>query len=243
MIPCVRPPFRHLPFRGHALVALVLLFLAGTVVAGCSKREVTAPVAVNPTPPLDTPEHVLLALQWALENLDFATLRTLFTADYVFVFASQDSAGNAFRDTPWGWEDEIACSLHLLIGGSQTEPPVDRITLDFTNNLVVFPSTLPGHDPKWHKTIRAEVNLRFVRGESTLEVRGPSLFYFVRGDSAAIPQALIDEGVHPDSTRWWIDRWEDDTLSSAVSRFAIVPPADPNPTQATSWGRIKVLYR
>jgi hypothetical protein len=58
---------------------------------------------------------------------------------------------------------------------------------------------------------------------------------------------LIAEGHVPDSTRWWIDRWEDETVSNgAVPPGAVTrQPArsEANPLSTTSWGSIKVLYR
>jgi hypothetical protein len=229
-------PWRFWIARALALAAL------STGLPGCGKETATAPAPPQP-PVAGSPKNALLALQWAAEHRDFAVMRTLFADDFVFVFAAQDSAGNAYRDTPWTREDELAFWLHLFEGGS-TEPPADRITLDYTNTLTTFPSSRPGHHPTWHKEVRAEVNLRIQRGESSLEVRGPSMFFFVRGDSAAIPQELIDEGYLPDSTRWWIERWEDETISSAATFVLRGPaPATPNPTRAFTWGTIKVLYR
>ena len=226
------------------MAALALLLLAAAAaVPGCTKRT-TAPAVPPPQGPApDSPKSTLLALKWALEHLDFATARSLFTDDFVFVFAETDSAGNTFRETPWGRDDEMASHLHMFVGGSATEPPVDRITLEFTNTLIAFPSIVPGDHPDLHKTIRAEVHLRIVRGESVLEVRGPGLFYFVRGDSAAIPQDLIDEGFGPDSTRWWIERWEDETVSSGAATAARVPRAATMPAQSSTWGAVKAMYR
>lgn len=220
-----------------------MLLLAGAVaLTGCTKRT-TAPFVPGPAPPaLDSPKDVLLALQWAMENRSLGTARTLFTDDYLFVFAGTDSAGNAFRDRPWTREDELLYMEHLFVGGG-TEPPADRIRLQFTNTLNAFGSTLPGRDPHWHKTIRAEVFLRITRGESTLEVRGPSLFHFVRGDSAMIPEVLIDEGFGPDSTRWWIERWEDETVSPGAVPASRAPRAATMPPYTLTWGGIKAMYR
>ena len=59
----------------------------------------------------------------------------------------------------------------------------------------------------------------------------------VRGDSAAIPAEL---GFGPDSTRWYIERWEDETLSSGSRTL---PVAAPQPARNTTWGMILTLYR
>lgn len=224
--------------------ALVLALMAAVVPMGCTKKTTAPAVIAPPTPDLDSPKNTVLALKWVMENRNLEVARTLFTDDYVFLFADVDSAGNGFRDTPWTREDELLYLEHLFVGGSSTEPPADRITLEMTNVLFEFNSTRPGHNPRWHRTIRADAYLRITRGESTLEVRGPSLFYLVRGDSAAIPQELIDEGFGPDSTRWWIERWEDETVSSgAAALSARAPRASPQPTNHATWGAIKAMYR
>lgn len=218
------------------LTGLAAILIAGALGA-CSGRAPNAPEPAAGQP-LDSPVHVLEALKYAYEHRDIELYRHLFTDDFVFLFAQTDSAGNAFRDRPWTRDDEIVFATHLFVGGG-TEPPADTITLHFTNPLVDFPSTLHGANPAWHREIRAEVNLRVVRGETAIEVRGPGLFYFVRGDSAAIPADLYAEGARPDSTRWWIDRWEDETTSSAAPAAIL----NPNPLHTASWGNIKSMYR
>jgi hypothetical protein len=211
--------------------------------SGCSSPPPAAPAITEPLPVLNSPASVLRALQWGYERRDFDFMSTLFTADFVFVFSQLDSAGNAFRDRPWTREDELIYMLNLFIGGG-SEPPADRITLDLPATLNTFPSSRPGHHPNWHKEIRAEVNLRVIRGESAYEIRGPGLFFFVRGDSAAIPEDLVDRGFVPDSTRWWIERWEDETVATGARPAARGPaPASPNPASSHSWGRLKVHFR
>ena len=89
-----------------------------------------------------------------------------------------------------------------------------------------------------HRTIRTSVMLTVDAADSlgTLfrEIRGFAKFYMVRGDSAAIPDDQIRQGVGPDSTRWWIQLWEDETLP-AGSRA--------NPALNTTWGAIKARFR
>jgi hypothetical protein len=235
--------------------------IAVATLAGCfnpfhplisSRRGVSEP----PPVPLDA-RSTLLLFKWCWENRAIEEYREIFTDDYIFVFSAQDSAGNAFRDVPWTREDEMASSTNLFTGGSATEPPADRITLDFTSPLITFPSSFPGHHPVWHKEIRAEVNLRVQRGQSTLEVRGPGLFFFVRGDSAAIPQELVQRGFGPDSTRWYIQRWEDETVATAAGAFSVreithaaaaggtsVQTSEPRPLppSLSSWGAIRAYF-
>jgi hypothetical protein len=243
-------PSRH----AHALFAAALLAL---LAAGCfnpfdplisANRGTSEP----PPVPID-PRSTLRLFAWCWENRAIEEYREIFTDDYVFVFSQLDSAGNAFRDRPWTREDEMISSTNLFVGGG-TEPPADRITLDFPATLNVFASSRPGHHPTWHKEIRAEVNLRVLRGESALEVRGPGLFFFVRGDSAAIPLEL---GFPPDSGRWYIERWEDETNATAAGAFSArrvttVTRADgttaeisvpaPLPPGLHTWGAIRKYF-
>ena len=44
-------------------------------------------------------------------------------------------------------------------------------------------------------------------------------------DSAAIPAELVSRGFKPDSLRWWIDRWEDETIGSGGMPAAAARPA------------------
>jgi hypothetical protein len=97
--------------------------------------------------------------------------------------------------------------------GSAERPPAEQITLLFDKSLVPFADSRPGKDPKWHKQIRTSVDLKVrIDSGNTVEVTGNALFFITRGDSAAIPKELISRGFKPDSLRWWIDRWEDETL-------------------------------
>jgi hypothetical protein len=234
----VRPALCRLPvlFAGIALCLGVI---------GCESKP-NSPTGNLLRPPeaevaLDTPVAVLHALQYGYEHPDNALLKRLFTDDFVFVFSQLDSAGNSFRDVPWNRIDELLYLDHLLEGGGP-HPAADRITIDFTNTLVSFPSSRPGHDPGWHREVHAEVNVRAQMAESVFEIRGFSSFYFVRGDSAAIPADLAQQGLRPDSTRWWIDRWEDHTISASPA-LRVMSPSDIEPSQTRSWGTLRTLYR
>jgi hypothetical protein len=235
----------------HLLVVLGLLLVCG-LATGCfnpfrplvsSQRGVSEPA---PTP--NTPRNIVLLFRWCWENRAIDEYREVFTDDYSFQFAQLDTAGNAFRDRPWTREDEMISATNLFVGGSAAEAPADRITLDFTNTLREFPDSRPGKDPKWHKEFRVEVNLRVTRGESTLEVRGPGLFFVVRGDSAAIPEELVARGFQPDSNRWYIERWVDETVADEAGPFSARRSRSEDsaqaqaPTVSLHWGELKAGY-
>jgi hypothetical protein len=54
------------------------------------------------------------------------------------------------------------------------------------------------------------VTLTIRTDEQDFQVLGSARFFLVRGDSVAIPPEL-NTRFGQDSTRWWIERWEDET--------------------------------
>ena len=100
-----------------------------------------------------------------------------------------------------------------------------RLSLD--PNLLPYPDTRPGHDPRVHKTIRTSFDLVVVDSTSShiFEATGQSLFFLTRGDSTATPADQVALGAHADSTRWWIDRWEDETIGTVGAGGAHANPA------------------
>jgi len=236
----VSPTTRRLSLT---VLSCALLFLAG---AGCSQRasRVVAPEPTAPAPEPNSPGNALQLLRYDWEHRAPGPYGLLFTEDYVFVFSERDSAGKPFLSKPWGREDELASAEHMFVTGTATDPPASSIWLDYPFPLITYPDDRDGKDARWHKQIRAQVLLRFNRGDSGFEVKGAELFYLVRGDSALIPPELRDQGFGPDSSRWWIERWVDESLqdqSPAPARLA--PPAAAQPTRAWSLGAIKALYR
>src|SRR5512143_2512281 len=167
---------------------------------------------VAPSP--NTPQNAVKLFEWCWVNRGVEEYKELFTADYVFQSAGVDSAGNPTRDVLTRRDDEVQTAENMFIGSAE-RPPAAKITLNFDRNLIPFPDTRPGMNPTWHKTIRTSVDLKVDIGDgSTLEVTGYALFFLTRGDSAAIPSDLKLKGFKPDSLRWWIDRWEPETLPS-----------------------------
>ena len=199
--------------RIPVLVALAAAFGA----SGCFNpfmpqivTERVTTVAPSPT----TPQNAIKLFEWCWKNRGVEEYKTLFTDDYVFQSAELDSAGNGGRDVLTRRNDEIETAQNMFIGSAE-RPPAAKITLNFDPNLVPFPDTRPGKDQKWHKTIRTSVDLKVDVDEgNTLEVTGHALFFLTRGDSALIPKELQSR-FKPDSLRWWIDRWEDETIGSA----------------------------
>lgn len=202
----------------------------------------------SPAPIPNSPSNCIKLFEWCYNNRAIDEYRELFTDDYVFRFAVGDSAGQN-RDRPVDREEELAIASNLFVG-SADRPPASRIVLDFDQNLIPFPDTRPGKNGKWHKTIRTKVDLKVEVGDgSTLEVQGFALFYLVRGDSAAIPTDL--PGATKDSTRWWIEGWDDETIppgglaqarATPASRLTGAAPGAAQGFFPTTWGRVKEYY-
>ena len=156
------------------------------------------------------------------------------------MFAPSDSSGNPYPNGAWALADELISAGHLFVVGP-VQPPASQIALSIADVLVATPDPRAGRDPKWHKIIRTPVDLQMTTdsgGSPAVSwVSGYALFYLVRGDSASIPPRLVALGWTPDSTRWWIQRWEDETAGASGS------PADVKPVQNLTWGAVKARYR
>jgi hypothetical protein len=245
------------PVRRH--LALLLLVALAAVVAGCfnpfDPRVSTERAASSPAPAPSTPQNTVKLFAWCWQHRDPARYAEVFTYDYRFIFALNDSAGNPFRDRPWLREDEMNMAQHMFTGGADVNPASD-VTIAIDNLLITTPDQRPGRDFKWHKTIRTHVDLKVTVTDangtpSVTPVSGYALFFLVRGDSAVIPPELIDQGFHRDSTRWWIERWEDQTVGTAgpgaarpatrLGARADAPPA-PYPWPPANIGQLKRFF-
>ncbi len=230
------------------LAALALLALAG-LAAGCfnpfDPLVSTQRAVSSPAPPPSSPTGAVQLFVWCWQHRDPNRYAEIFTDDYRFIFSPTDSAGNGFRDRPWLREDELLSAQHLFVGGAD-QPPASDIQIT-TDRMQAEPDPRPGHQNRWHWTITTYVNLKVtVTGPdgtpSVTPVQGNALFYLVRGDSAVIPPELVTRGFRPDSSRWWIDRWEDQTVgtSPASARRPGATPA--RVLMPISWGQLKALY-
>ena len=90
-------------------------------------------------------------------------------------------------------------------------------------------------------------------GNTEYRITGNARFFVVRGDSALIPQEL---SFRPDSNRWYIDQWRDETLQGVggtlLARSAarawgagsLRAPQDATVPSAfdMSWGKLNALY-
>ncbi len=209
-------------------VAVLGALLAGLALAGCfnpfSPRIAPILGASIPAPKPTSAPGVLRLFEWCYNHKAIAEYREIFTDDYRFYFSPLDSAGAEWRGTPFTREDELISATKLFVGGGANEPAASSINLKLDPNFFVYPDpdytffpepnrTVP-RDPlgRWHKNIRTTVTLRIgTEDGASIEITGHANFYMVRGDSALIPEELRLRGFGPDSTRWYIRRWDDET--------------------------------
>lgn len=199
------------PRRLHSLLGLALV---PVLLSGCfnpfSPEVLTKRVTVTAPQP-NSPEEAVQLFEWCWVNRGVEEYKELFTDDYVFQSALLDSAGNGGRDVITRRSDEIETAENMFIG-SADRPPAAKITLNFDGSLRPQSDPRPNHPDSLYKTIRTSVDLKVdVEDGNVLEVTGHALFFLVRGDVALIPQELKSR-IPPSRNRWWIERWEDETL-------------------------------
>jgi len=202
----------------------VVAALAALAAMGCATKTV-AP-ATNTSPAATSPAGAVKLFEWAISQRNAAAFDNLFSGDLQFVGGDTDSAGNSVgvvRDRAW-----FLAALDSLIGSAE------QVSIVLDQNLVPLPDARPGKDPRWHKQIRTAVELKVrIDAGNTVEVAGNALFFMTRGDSVAISQELMSRGLKPDSTRWWIDRVEDETFAG---------PTPPVPTKSLSLRQLLEYY-
>ena len=206
------------PFASNAILAALLPALAG-----CSTR-IYLPVAPKPDEPpaAATPADALHRLAWSWKHRALDPCRDLFSCDYEFVFAPEDTIGRRFLGRPWTRPDELDFALHLFQTGSAQARPASYVALDMEDDPPALPDDRPGKSPRWHRRIETPFVAVVEAPGRQFRVFGIERFYFVRGDSACIPQELRDRGYVPDSTRWWIERWEDNSVSARLMTLGAI---------------------
>lgn len=252
---------RMLPKRSIAAVALLIGLAAVTGCFNPFRPLIGGGVGSSTPPPIpNSPVNILRLLEWCYNNRAIEEYREVFADNYRFAYSALDTNGNAYRDVPWTREDELISTEKLFLGGDVTQPAATSISLVFDRSFVVTGDVRDDgitRSPRVHKSINTTVtlNIRTADG-SAIDVTGRALFFLVRGDSAEIPTDLPFDR---DSTRWYIERWEDQTAQSGsamapmptLERLATGSPATvetgtpgsidvpPNP----SWGFVKRLFR
>jgi len=205
-------------FTARLLLAAALL-TAGLALAGCDNpfkpRIGYVPVAVQPPPRPNSPQNLMQLFRWCWVNQQISEYEDLFTDDFRFVFTDIEAVDNP----PIQRQEEIDIARRIFLDGSASEPRARRIEFTFANDLVPIPDTRPNKPDPWHKLIQTHVTLRVDLGDPTpITIDGNLNFFVVRGDSAVVPQEIIDRDyggdvdASHDAGRWYIERWEDKTV-------------------------------
>jgi hypothetical protein len=213
--------------RAWPAALLLLLGLAGCFNPFDPRIAPTTGIYIPPPTP-NSAQNVIRLFEWCWRNRDITTYEQIFTADFRFVFALGDSAGNLFRDEPVTRDMELNIARNLFVGGG-TASPASSILLNLDPTLRALPDSRPGKNPIWHNEIVTGVDLT-IKTEAGAEyhIQGNARFFVVRGDSARIPEEL---GLKSDSTRWYIDQWNDETLQGAGGN-TVARPTDPGALRA-----------
>jgi len=219
-------------------------------VAGCSgsrSRHLTQPVP-DPGFRATSPASAVRLFEWCWDHRNLDRYRELISDDFLFACAPADSAGGAFPGGALTRFDEIESARHLFVGAG-TRPRANSITLQLDQNLVAERDGRPGKgNTTYHQAIVTWYMLRIETDADDFQVTGAARFFLTRGDSALIPADLVALGFRPDSTCWYIERWEDETLGSLASRVAAregprAPSLRAQPARKPTWCDIKALYQ
>jgi hypothetical protein len=174
--------------------------IAALVLVACAEPVKVAPEQQPSFP--STPQSLVKLFEWAVNQHNAETLRAIFTEDFTCVGVTQDSSGNPLREVICRREDMLERFLR------------PTTALSFDQNLVPMPDTRPGYVDSLFQTIRTSVDLKEEVDGVRRETTGYALLYLVRGDTAAIPAELLARGFRKDGRRWWLARWEDETIAS-----------------------------
>lgn len=196
--------------------------------AGCSRptRAVAPPPDVAPE--ADSPQNVVRRLQWALEHRDLRAIDELLTADFILLTAGTDSAAEGGTVADTSRREDLLAMFEELVFGTPGHPPAVRVTLGVDGALRPQRDTRPGFVDSLFKTIRTSIDMtiEWQDGE-TQETTGYALFYLARGDTVLIPDHLEAVGFGRDPRRWWMSRWEDETIAPADPMRVARPVASP----------------
>jgi len=212
--------------RGGAAVVLWLSF--GVCVAGCGEGgSPTAPSTHEPAPLANSPINLLRLLEWSYDHRSIERYEEFFTDDFRGACAPFDSSS---ASPAWTREDELISARHLFVGGDPDAPPAFSIQLTLDQSRLAEPDpeySASDANGRWHRRIRTAVNLQVLTpGPSATEIRGAAAFHLVRGDSAVIPADLVARGFTPDSARWYIRRWDDETGPGPQPALAAQPASN-----------------
>lgn len=201
-----------------------ILVLALLTAAGCYNPffpKLAPNVGVSEVAPTPNSVRGLMDLfAWCYNNRAYDEYTEIFTDDFQFQFSAADTTGQVFGDRGLFRQDELDTARHLFIEGTANEPPAQKIVLTFDRTFLPEPDSRPGKTYPVHQEIKRNVVLSIDTGEQAFRITGAARFFVVRGDSAKIPPDLLQRGFRPDRNRWYIERWEDETIDTGGALVA-----------------------
>ncbi len=221
-----------------AAALAALLSAAGCIGGGLDLSVGLRPLASAPV--ADPRIAAVSRLRQAWSRRDTSLYRTLFTSDFSFGFAPGDTTGARFGADGWGRDDEIGAARRMFALGCGVAPAFRAADLNWTSTLVSVPDDRPGRASRWHQRVDTGFALRAYIDNVVWDVGDVVTFFLTRGDSARLEGV---PGATPDSTRWYVDRWEErESAGGSLVSLRAVSPAQTLPSGRRYWGELKVLY-
>jgi len=216
---------------------LVTLLALAAALSSCA-RHPTSPPSATTAPEAVSPTAALQAFQWRVLNREPDGIAGLVAEDFRLGLVDLDSTGTPPVDTTRASVERrtgfLAAWRNLLVG-APARPPAAHVLLDLDPNFVAIGDMRPGKDPRVHQDVSTACEFQVIGDEGNLYQSHALLrFHLVRGDSVAIPPDQGSLGAARDSTRWWIEGVDDESLPG---------PANPQPTHAVRFAELLALYR
>ena len=215
---------------------LTAVTLVAVFISACDTAHTVAP-APPVAPAATSPEAAVKVLEWGFNNRNVDAIAGLLPEGCSLESAELDTAGDSVVTDVWRRQDLLA-TFNAMFNGDTGAPAASKLRMNLGENLVAFPDDRPGRSGGIHRAVRSSLDVEVVTGEGNVyRPEGHLLCYVTRGDSAMIPPELVARGVQADSTRWWIDRIEDETTSSH-SR----PGLHTTPSNVWSFGEVLLFW-
>ena len=227
--------------RSQILGFVSAITIAGSLACNDSPTmppEQPAPPAYTPN---DTPANAMARFIELYEARNAAEFGKLLAGDFRFEFSNAADPGLVIL-YPSGWtrNDERTATRNLFEGGlnmfGAAVEGARSIQLTLTPTTPTGDAS-GGKDSTLYKTLLSSVDMQvdFASGDQFVVGQAPpqtNRFWLVRGDAAA----GLDMDQPADSTRWYLYHWDDE--SPPLKRAA-----EPDQSNAATWGRIKGVYR
>ncbi len=230
---------------GDFLRCACAILLSGVLGCGTEPDRATPP-PTGLQPLNDTPQNAVLRLVAAYEQKKTAEYDAMFTGDFRFEFSSAADP-TLVQEYSAGWfaADEALAALHLFEGGRNQRG--DSVAAAQSIDLVLAQTSPAGDTTDARDSTKFKVLATRVDGvvitpplegqlQGSYRVIDNNLhrLFLVRGDAAVGLRA----GQPADRAHWYVYRWVDETALPFAARGA-----QPQPTESTTWGRLKAQCR